>query len=140
MCCSPFSLLRHKQFGLNCASEDFQNAIERAFSGLACVKNISRLGTFFSQTKELDLTFNLEKCCFLTLWALIFANINFFLRLRPPKLIFAELIFANCSTLAKIAELSFAIEFLLRIYMEIFLRTFVNFSFFRYGILLYNLW
>ena len=45
---------------------------------------------------------------------------------------FAELIFANCSILAKIAELIFVIEFLLRIYMGKILRTFVNFSFFMY--------
>ena len=31
--------------------------------------------------------------------------------------IMAELIFANCSTLEKIAELIFAIQFLVRIYM-----------------------
>ena len=35
-------LLRHKRliYGLNCASEDFQKAIERAFSGLDGVKTL----------------------------------------------------------------------------------------------------
>ena len=75
-------LLRHKRliYGLNCASEDFQKAIERAFSGLDGVKNISddtiifsktkaehlnRLEALFNRTREVGLKFNFEKCCFL---------------------------------------------------------------------------
>ena len=75
-------LLRHKRliYGLNCASEDFQKAIERAFSGLDGVKNISddtiifsktkeehlnRLEALFNRARKVGLKFNSEKCCFL---------------------------------------------------------------------------
>ena len=75
-------LLRHKRliYGLNCASEDFRKPIERAFSGLDGVKNISddtitfsktkeehlnRLEALFNQTRKVGLKFNSEKCCFL---------------------------------------------------------------------------
>ena len=86
---SERGLLRHKRliYGLNCASEDFQKIMERSYSGLAGVKNISddtiiysktkeqhmeRLEALFKRTRDLGLKFNLEKCKFLT------ENISFF--------------------------------------------------------------